>query len=287
MKGRAARAFPEGGVWPLTGVPAVGAGQPRLPNPPQIERLNTLLGSPLPPNHALEASVAAGQQQQQQQQQQQGSRPPLSGVAAAFLPAVDGSAMSSVDCDGAESGSPFFPAGPRLKRDPGSCNTMSTAASDHASREYCHKNVPRHCDLEEEARSNRACMEPKLATTLMIRNVPNRYTQHDLLAELDDLGLDGTFDFLYMPVDKASKASVGYAFVNFVAPSWASRCVTVLQEYKFTRYGKNREAIVSVAHLQGLDANLAHYEKTSVRSSKFKQHRPLIFAGSKVLPPPR
>jgi hypothetical protein len=194
---------------------------------------------------------------------------------------------SSVDGDEAELGVPPFPAGSCLKRDLGSCNTVSTAASDLAPREYCHKNVPRYHDLEEEARNSGANIEPKIMTTLMIRNVPNRYTQNDLLAELDELGLDGTFDFLYMPVDKASKASVGYAFVNFVAPSWASRCAAVLQGYIFTRYGKNRQAMVSVAHLQGLEANLAHYEKTSMRSTKFKQHRPLIFSGSNVLPPPR
>lgn len=153
--------------------------------------------------------------------------------------------------------------------------------------EYSYKLVPKYLDFESWAKFINFGGEPILPTTWMVRNVPNTYTQHDLMAELDDLGFAGAFDFLYMPVDKSSKASVGYAFVNFIAPSWAARFAAHMQGHKFTRYGKNKEASVAVAYMQGLAANLAYYERCAVKSAKVANHRPLVLPATEVLPLPR
>merc|ERR1719330_44211 len=132
-------------------------------------------------------------------------------------------------------------------------DSCSTAASE--PKEYCHKSVPRRVDLRSK------CGVPADdQTTLMIRNVPNCYTQEDLLSELEDLGFDGKFDFAYLPMDKCSKASVGYAFVNFVTSSLAASFMEGSRGHRFTRRGKNKEMVVSAAHLQGLVANIEHYE---------------------------
>jgi len=153
--------------------------------------------------------------------------------------------------------------------------------------EYSHKLVPKYLDFEGWAKFINFGGEPILPTTWMVRNVPNTYTQHDMKAELDDLGFAGAFDFLYMPVDKSSKASVGYAFVNFIAPSWAARFAAHMQGHKFTKYGKNKEASVAVAHMQGFAANLAYYERCAVKSAKVANHRPLVLPASDILPLPR
>lgn len=150
-------------------------------------------------------------------------------------------------------------------------STTASAPSDHCPREYCHKLVPRNLDLQAQTPN---CEK---ATTLMIRNVPNRYTQADLQEELEQLGCGGTFDFLYAPVDKSSKAGVGYAFVNFLEPAGAEQCATVLQGHAFLRYGKAKEAKVSLAYLQGLEANLAHYGSPTGKSGR-AFHRPLVLA---------
>jgi RNA recognition motif-containing protein len=117
-------------------------------------------------------------------------------------------------------------------------------------------------------------------TTLMIRNIPNRYSQRELIMELEDLGFAGAFDFLYVPLDKGTMLNVGYAFVNFVEPSWAEQCIRVFRNYRFKRHRKlsSKIASVSVAHIQGLEANLAHYEKAAVSASKLKQQRPVLMA---------
>ena len=49
----------------------------------------------------------------------------------------------------------------------------------------------------------------------MIRNVPNRYTRYQIVDELNLHQFEGCYDFVYLPIDQATEANVGYAFVNF------------------------------------------------------------------------
>jgi len=144
-------------------------------------------------------------------------------------------------------------------------------------KEYRHGHVPKTANLEQKYRN---AEEQQAPTTLMIRNIPNRYTQRELILELEDMGFNGTFDFLYIPLDKGTMSNVGYAFVNFVEPEMAAACMKAFQNYRFKRHRKisGKIAAVSVAHIQGLDANLAHYENSAVNTAKLKQRRPVIVA---------
>jgi RNA recognition motif-containing protein len=84
------------------------------------------------------------------------------------------------------------------------------------------------------------------------------------MEELDHLGFAGCFNFLYLPIDSATKNNVGYAFVNFNDEKTADDCLNNMSGYFFKGqpYNRRRAAIVSVAHLQGLEANLEHYSRT-------------------------
>ncbi|KAI7730339.1 hypothetical protein M8C21_025096, partial [Ambrosia artemisiifolia] len=55
-------------------------------------------------------------------------------------------------------------------------------------------------------------------TTLMIKNIPNKYTSKMLLAAIDE-NHSGTYDFLYLPIDFKNKCNVGYAFINMLSPT--------------------------------------------------------------------
>ena len=54
-------------------------------------------------------------------------------------------------------------------------------------------------------------------TTVMIKNIPNKYSQRNLL-ELIDVGYGGAYDFFYLPIDFKNKCNLGYAFINFRRP---------------------------------------------------------------------
>jgi hypothetical protein len=58
-----------------------------------------------------------------------------------------------------------------------------------------------------------------LKTTVMLRNIPNKYTRRMLLDRLIEGGFEGTFDFLYLPIDVRNLCNMGYAFVNFFNPA--------------------------------------------------------------------
>jgi len=154
---------------------------------------------------------------------------------------------------------------------------VSSAANNNrgkVSSEMSHSEVPRCQNLEGVYKAGGD--EP--ITTLMIRNIPGRYSQKDLMLDLQDTGLAGTYDFLYMPMDKATSNSVGYAFVNFNNSSHAAKCRQMFQDYHFSRHHRTSKklAIISVAHLQGLEKNMQHYEKSAINMSKEKRRRPVV-----------
>lgn len=139
-----------------------------------------------------------------------------------------------------------------------------------------HGKVPRHIDFA--SRFERGATQEEEITTIMIRNVPNRYDRVMLMMEIDELGFRGTYDFLYLPIDSSTMWNVGYAFVNFDDPQYAQLCMHTMQGYVFAGAcgGRPRVAHVSVAHVQGLKRNLAHCVSTSLLSAAPAWSRPWV-----------
>jgi len=163
-----------------------------------------------------------------------------------------------------------------------SLSSMSTSAPSDADSEdtiggligFRHRRVPKALNFS-------AAGSAQGGTTLMIRNIPNRYSQDELIDELEGLGLAGSFDFFYAPVDVGTLFNVGYAFVNFVDAASATRCQELLEGFTFLKHlkstSKRRVATVSVAHLQGLDANLQHYQGAAVsRKARSRRSGPVV-----------
>lgn len=155
-------------------------------------------------------------------------------------------------------------------------------ASSGRWRKMGHYKVPRNIDLRRQYAGDGPEAEP--ITTLMIRNVPNRYSQELLVTELKELGFRDSFDFVYLPIDRITHWNVGYAFVNLLDAETATRCAEKLQGYTFKRhqhrFGKKvlgKKAVVSNAHLQGLHKNVEHYRLSWVQSLASEGRRPRFF----------
>lgn len=108
---------------------------------------------------------------------------------------------------------------------------------------------------------------PPAYTTVMLRNIPNRYTR-DMLVERLNEKYKGAYDFVYLPIDFNSKCNVGYAFINFTTPDVAA---AFMQEYHGAKskiclpgFGSTKTCEVCYARCQGRDANMEN-----LRDDKF------------------
>ena len=63
-------------------------------------------------------------------------------------------------------------------------------------------------------RPERVGVDPR--TTLMIRNIPNKYGVRELAEEIDEW-LPNSYDFLYLPCDIRNQCNMGYGFINLAS----------------------------------------------------------------------
>lgn len=120
-------------------------------------------------------------------------------------------------------------------------------------------------------------------TTLMIRNIPNRYSQTELMAEIKESGFDNKFDFFYLPMDHDTHANFGYAFINFVDEREVQPFTKRFNGLKLNRFTSNKIIQIVPAQLQGFQANLQHYCKKAVCTDDNIDYRPLFFVDGKCL----
>ena len=91
------------------------------------------------------------------------------------------------------------------------------------------------CSLDEV--KMRSGLDPR--TTLMIRNIPNKYTEEMLLSKFDHL-VPGAFDFFYLPMDEKNKCNVGYAFINVSAQPFVPVIYDLLHNKKWDRFNSEK-----------------------------------------------
>lgn len=140
---------------------------------------------------------------------------------------------------------------------------------------YHAQSVPKSENLEANRTDH--CGTP--VTTVMLRNIPNKYTQNTLMQEINELGFVGTYNFFYLPMDVHNRSNVGYAFINFEQPKDAERFRRAFCEHRFQRFHSRKIGSVCTAHVQGLDENLRHFENRAVTQARNDQYRPVVLKG--------
>mmetsp|Transcript_20587 Transcript_20587/g.45080 ORF Transcript_20587/g.45080 Transcript_20587/m.45080 type:complete len:978 (-) Transcript_20587:2385-5318(-) len=112
-------------------------------------------------------------------------------------------------------------------------------------------------------------------TTLMIKNIPNKYTQKMLLATIDE-HFRGTYDFFYLPIDFKNKCNVGYAFINMIQPIHIIALVERFNHKKWERFNSEKVCNISYARIQGRQALVNHFQNSSLMHED-KRCRPILF----------
>lgn len=120
--------------------------------------------------------------------------------------------------------------------------------------------------------------EPR--TTVMLRNMPNNYSRTMVLELLDGAGFAGRYDFIYLPIDFRSRASLGYAFVNLVSHEAALAFWAAFDG--FSRWAIPSRKVSGVSWsgaLHGLEAHVERYQNSPVMSDEVPdEYKPAIFA---------
>lgn len=113
-------------------------------------------------------------------------------------------------------------------------------------------------------------------TTLQIRNLPRKLSQKELVDAIHASGFEGRMDFCYVPRDFSSVENHGHAFANFVSPEAAAEFkVTWHRQKRLT--SQHQQAInISVATLQGLDANLKKWDNPRMKRVRNPVYWPFL-----------
>ncbi|OAY48038.1 protein MEI2-like 1 isoform X8 [Manihot esculenta] len=112
-------------------------------------------------------------------------------------------------------------------------------------------------------------------TTLMIKNIPNKYTSKMLLAAIDE-HCRGTYDFIYLPIDFKNKCNVGYAFINMIDPQQIIPFHKAFNGKKWEKFNSEKVASLAYARIQGKAALIAHFQNSSLMNED-KRCRPILF----------
>ncbi|CAJ2649042.1 unnamed protein product [Trifolium pratense] len=100
-------------------------------------------------------------------------------------------------------------------------------------------------------------------TTLMIKNIPNKYTSKKLQDTINERH-KGTYDFLYLPIDFKNNCNVGYAFINMTSPSSIVPLYEVFNGKKWELFNSEKVAALAYARIQGKAALIAHFQHSSL-----------------------
>jgi len=110
-------------------------------------------------------------------------------------------------------------------------------------------------------------VEGEARATFMLRDLPDGCTRDTVQAMLDNRGLVGEYDFLYVPIDFKTRANLGHAIVNFVSSNAA---MVFLQTFD--------GSVTANVSCNGLEALAARYQNSPVMHPAVPDdYRPAIF----------
>lgn len=87
-------------------------------------------------------------------------------------------------------------------------------------------------------------------TTLMLRNIPNKYTLTNIVDEIGN-AFWGKYDCINLPIDYETKLNLGYAFINFTDPLHIILFYAKFYHKKWSKYKSDKKMDMTYADKQG------------------------------------
>merc|ERR1712070_954627 len=133
-------------------------------------------------------------------------------------------------------------------------------------------------------------VEETEANTLIMQNIPNRYSRNMLLALFDECGFQNLYNLVYLPTDFMTSVNFGFAFVHLVSSEAAQR--PKAKFHGFSEWSCNSSKICAVdfcAEQCGLDALIKRYQNCPVMHELVPdEYKPALFLDGvrTAFPPP-
>jgi len=144
-----------------------------------------------------------------------------------------------------------------------------------------------NCALAEKELAQNA--HKRLLTTVLMKNIPNNMTRDMLLDLIRAEGFEGSYDFVYLPLDFKGMVGVGYSFINLI--NW-QEAVRFQQHFTgFSRWSFNSDKVCEVIwskSLQGRDAHVERYRNSPVMHESMADGcRPVLYKDGERIPFPK
>ena len=95
-------------------------------------------------------------------------------------------------------------------------------------------------------------------STIMIKNIPNKFTREKLL-ELINKNFLGTYDLFILPKDGNKNRNFGYAFINFISSYSIPYFYFVFNGKKWVDTNSNKICEITYSKIQGRSELISHY----------------------------
>ncbi|KAL7481287.1 hypothetical protein ACHAW6_006976 [Cyclotella cf. meneghiniana] len=157
----------------------------------------------------------------------------------------------------------------RMSAGKSTASNGSGSSSGNNAGEDENASLSLHIDAVRSGRDRRS--------SLMVRNIPNKYTQKMLLAEFAEAGHGSDkMDFFYLPIDFKNKCNRGYAFVNFVDYKDIIPFFDAYNGRSWSRFNSDKICDITYARIQGKAAMVKRFENSALME-KDDEYRPMIF----------
>ena len=114
-------------------------------------------------------------------------------------------------------------------------------------------------------------------SSLMVRNIPNKYTQQMLLNEFTENGHGpGVIDFFYLPIDFKNRCNRGYAFINFVKYRDIVKFHRQYYGQHWRTFNSDKICDITYARIQTKASMLKRFENSALME-KDEEYKPLVF----------
>lgn len=110
-------------------------------------------------------------------------------------------------------------------------------------------------------------------STLMLKNIPCRSSQQEVLDAIDAVGFGDRYNFFYLPIRRGHTQNFGYAFIGFGDKKTTIEFAMAMTGYRFPGRRSPKSCAVAPARIQGFWSNMEHFQKTQCMRRK---NRPLL-----------